>query len=59
MEIVEEGHQVPNHPAHPAIPETVYLKKVVTRLLPSYICLSELATISSADSEKYLCTSIS
>ena len=35
MEIVEEGHQGPDHPVHPAIPETAYLKVFVTRLLPN------------------------
>jgi len=35
MEIVEEGHQGPDHPVHPAIPETAYLKIFVTRLLPN------------------------
>lgn len=35
LEIVEEGHQGPDHPMHPAIPETGYLKAFFTRLLPS------------------------
>ena len=35
MEIVEEGHQGPDHPVHPAIPETAYLKVFTTRVLPS------------------------
>jgi 23S rRNA (cytosine1962-C5)-methyltransferase len=35
MEIVEEGHQGPDHPMHPAIPETGYLKAFFARLLPS------------------------
>lgn len=35
LELVEEGHQAPDHPVHPAIPETAYLKAFVARLLPS------------------------
>ncbi len=35
MEIIEQGHQGPDHPVHPAIPETAYLKVFVTRLLPT------------------------
>jgi len=35
LEIVEQGHQGPDHPVHPAIPETAYLKTFITRLLPS------------------------
>jgi 23S rRNA (cytosine1962-C5)-methyltransferase len=35
MEIVEEGHQAPDHPVHPAIPETQYLKCFFARVLPS------------------------
>ncbi len=35
MEIIEEGHQGPDHPMHPAIPETGYLKAFFTRLLPN------------------------
>jgi 23S rRNA (cytosine1962-C5)-methyltransferase len=35
MEIIEEGHQGPDHPMHPAIPETGYLKAFFVRLLPS------------------------
>jgi 23S rRNA (cytosine1962-C5)-methyltransferase len=34
-EIVEEGHQAPDHPVHPAIPETAYLKTFIARVLPS------------------------
>jgi 23S rRNA (cytosine1962-C5)-methyltransferase len=34
-QIVEEGHQGPDHPVHPAIPETAYLKMFVVRVLPS------------------------
>jgi 23S rRNA (cytosine1962-C5)-methyltransferase len=35
LEIVEEGHQGPDHPMHPAIPETGYLKAFFARLLPT------------------------
>lgn len=35
MEITEEGHQAPDHPVHPAIPETGYLKAFFCRVLPS------------------------
>lgn len=35
LEIVEEGHQGPDHPVHPAIPETGYLKAFFARLLPN------------------------
>jgi 23S rRNA (cytosine1962-C5)-methyltransferase len=35
LQIVEEGHQAPDHPAHPAIPETAYLKSFFARVLPS------------------------
>ena len=35
MQIVEEGHQGPDHPVHPAIPETAYLKAFFVRVLPS------------------------
>jgi len=35
LQIVEEGHQGPDHPRHPAIPETGYLKAFFTRVLPS------------------------
>jgi 23S rRNA (cytosine1962-C5)-methyltransferase len=35
MQIVEEGHQGPDHPMHPAIPETAYLKAFFTRVLPN------------------------
>lgn len=33
--LVEEGHQGPDHPVHPAIPETAYLKALFARILPS------------------------
>lgn len=35
LAIVEEGHQAPDHPMHPAIPETAYLKAFFVRVLPS------------------------
>jgi 23S rRNA (cytosine1962-C5)-methyltransferase len=35
LQLVEEGHQAPDHPVHPAIPETAYLKTLFARLLPS------------------------
>ena len=35
LQIVEEGHQGPDHPLHPAIPETGYLKALFARVLPS------------------------
>ena len=35
LEIIEEGHQGPDHPMHPAIPETGYLKAFFVRLLPT------------------------
>ena len=34
-QIVEQGHQGPDHPVHPAIPETDYLKSFTTRILMS------------------------
>jgi len=33
MQIVEQGHQGPDHPVHPAIPETDYLKSLTSRIL--------------------------
>jgi 23S rRNA (cytosine1962-C5)-methyltransferase len=33
IQVVEEGHQAPDHPIHPAIPETAYLKAFVVRVL--------------------------
>lgn len=32
MQILEEGHQAADHPVHPAIPETSYLKSFIARL---------------------------
>jgi len=34
-QIVEQGHQGPDHPVHPAIPETDYLKAFIARVLAS------------------------
>lgn len=34
LALVEEGHQAPDHPVHPAIPETAYLKAFFARVLP-------------------------
>ncbi len=36
LQIVEQGHQGPDHPLHPAMPETEYLKAFFCRLLPGY-----------------------
>ncbi len=33
LQILEQGHQGPDHPIHPAIPETAYIKAFVCRLL--------------------------
>lgn len=33
LQIIEQGHQGPDHPIHPAIPETEYLKCFFTRVL--------------------------
>ena len=35
MQILERGHQSPDHPVHPAIPETDYLKTLFCRVLPA------------------------
>ncbi|MBI3897768.1 MAG: class I SAM-dependent rRNA methyltransferase [Gammaproteobacteria bacterium] len=35
LEIVEQGHQGPDHPMHPAIAETAYLKAFFARVLPN------------------------
>ncbi len=34
-QLIEQGHQGPDHPVHPAIPETDYLKAMFVRVLPS------------------------
>ena len=33
LQILEEGHQAPDHPIHPAIPETAYLKAFFVRAM--------------------------
>ncbi|MFW5909200.1 MAG: RlmI/RlmK family 23S rRNA methyltransferase, partial [Thiohalospira sp.] len=33
--VLARGHQGPDHPIHPAIPETEYLKAVFARILPT------------------------
>ena len=33
--LLEQGHQGPDHPVHPAIPESDYLKSFICRVLPS------------------------
>ncbi|BAP56151.1 putative SAM-dependent methyltransferase [Thioploca ingrica] len=33
LQILEQGHQSPDHPIHPAIPETAYIKAFVCRVL--------------------------
>jgi 23S rRNA (cytosine1962-C5)-methyltransferase len=33
VQVVEEGHQGPDHPFHPAIPETNYLKVFFVRVV--------------------------
>lgn len=35
MQLLEHGHQAPDHPIHPAIPESEYLKALVARVTPS------------------------
>ena len=32
LQIIEQGHQGPDHPIHPAIPETAYLKAIFSRV---------------------------
>lgn len=36
LQIIETGHQGPDHPIHPAIPETEYLKAYICRVLPTF-----------------------
>jgi 23S rRNA (cytosine1962-C5)-methyltransferase len=31
LQVTEQGHQGPDHPVHPAIPETAYLKAFFAR----------------------------
>ncbi|MDH5649953.1 MAG: class I SAM-dependent rRNA methyltransferase [Gammaproteobacteria bacterium] len=35
MQLLEQGHQGPDHPIHPAIPETAYIKCYTMRVLPA------------------------
>jgi 23S rRNA (cytosine1962-C5)-methyltransferase len=35
LQLLERGHQAPDHPVHPAIAETEYLKALFCRVLPS------------------------
>lgn len=34
VQMLEQGHQSPDHPVHPAIPETAYIKSFISRVLP-------------------------
>ncbi|MBK1724667.1 class I SAM-dependent rRNA methyltransferase [Thiocystis violacea] len=36
LQVLEVGQQAPDHPVHPAIPETAYLKTLFLRVLPSF-----------------------
>jgi 23S rRNA (cytosine1962-C5)-methyltransferase len=36
LQLLEQGRQGPDHPVHPAIPETAYLKAFYLRVLPSF-----------------------
>lgn len=36
LQLLEVGQQGPDHPVHPAIPETAYLKTLYLRVLPSF-----------------------
>ncbi len=36
LQLVERGGQGPDHPVHPAVPETAYLKTLFFRVLPSF-----------------------
>lgn len=36
LQLIERGFQAPDHPVHPAIPETAYLKTFYLRVLPSF-----------------------
>jgi 23S rRNA (cytosine1962-C5)-methyltransferase len=35
LQLLQQGHQSPDHPIHPAIPETAYLKAFYFRVLPT------------------------
>lgn len=32
LQLLEQGHQAPDHPVHPALPETAYLKTITARV---------------------------
>lgn len=36
LQLLEQGHQGPDHPVHPAIAETAYLKAFYLRVLPAF-----------------------
>ena len=36
IQLLEQGQQGPDHPVHPAIPETAYLKTLYLRVLPTF-----------------------
>jgi 23S rRNA (cytosine1962-C5)-methyltransferase len=36
LQVLEQGHQSPDHPLHPVIPETSYLKAYYLRVLPTF-----------------------
>jgi 23S rRNA (cytosine1962-C5)-methyltransferase len=36
LQLLEAGQQGPDHPVHPAIPETAYLKTLYLRVLPAF-----------------------
>jgi len=36
LQLIEQGAQAPDHPIHPAIPETAYLKTFFLRVLPTF-----------------------
>ncbi len=36
LQIVEQGHQAADHPVHPAIPETEYIKCLIGRVTPAH-----------------------
>ena len=35
VQMLEQGHQSPDHPVHPAMPETAYIKSFMSRVLPN------------------------
>ncbi len=32
LQVIEQGHQGPDHPVHPAMPETIYIKSFISRV---------------------------